>query len=409
MKAIVFKPVHASQRKKTLRKDGTASVWISAYQNGRHKYYPTGIFVKPDQWDTKSLQIVKHPNAVAYNSLISRKMSELMEYQVTLINEAFGEHPSLNTFDERFRATGGQKLTFCGFFKMRLKERKDISEATRQTQLNTLNNFLAAVGDVAFRDLNYNTLDAFHQYLLSEEKELTIIDKYHRHVKTYINQAISKGFIASRINPYDDFKYDKGRPKEREFLRLEELEILENMDTSRLSREMIKARDIFLLMAFTGLRFSDAVNMCPSNLTQLRQGLFYSAQMMKNRRRAKKQINLPIYAFFFFNGEEESRAQRWVKYCIKKYPARQNEPFFKGLYNAKVNENLKIVARQAGITKHLTCHVGRHSFGTNMAVKISVTLLKQYMVHSKVETTMQYIHAARKIEDDVMERIRWDK
>ncbi len=409
MRAIVFKPIHSKQRKKKLRKDGTGPVWISAYQDGRHKYYPTGILIKPDQWDTRSSKVVKHPNAAAYNTLISRRLLQLSEFQVSMINEAFGEHPNLKTFDDRYRETGGQQFTFCAFYRSRVNLRKDISEATRQAHLNTLNHFIASVGDVSFSDLKYNTLDDFHQYLLGEEKGLTTIDKYHRHVKTYINQAISKEFITSGINPYSKFKYDRGKAQPRDFLRLEELEILEKMDTKSLSRGEKKARDIFLLMAFTGLRFSDAINMAPRHLSKLPQGYFYSAEMMKNRRRIKKQINLPIHALFFFNGEKESRAQRWIKYIIANYPAKLNEPFFRGLSNVKVNENIKTVARIVGINKHLTCHVGRHSFGTNMAVKVPVTLLQMYMGHSQIDTTMQYVHMSKKIQDDVMERIRWEK
>ena len=409
MKAIVFNLIHASQRKKRLNKNGTAPVWVCAYQHGKHKYYPTGVSIMPKQWDSRRLQVINHPNASAYNSLLSRKLSEIRSYHVTLINEGQGVHPSLQLFDERFRITGGQSITFCGFYELRLEQRKELSKATRQSQLNTLNQFKTSVGDIAFRDLNHDAIDNFHQYLLGEEKGLTTIDKYHRHVKTYINQAISKGYISSDANPYNGFKYDKGRARPRDFLRLEELEILEQMDSRLLTAEEMKARDIFLLMAFTGLRFSDAVNVNLRHITKTSKGYFYSAMMIKNRRRIKKQINLPLYAFFFFREEEESRAQRWIKYCIKRYHPRGSEPIFKGLTNAKVNENIKIVAQKAGIDKYLTCHVGRHSFGTNMAVKIPITMLQEYMGHSKIETTMQYVHMSKKIQDDVMERIRWDK
>ncbi len=409
LKSIAFNLVHSSQRKKRVNKDGTGPVWVCGYQAGRHKYFPTGVRVRADQWDRRRSEVVAHPNANAYNLLISRKMADLRSYQVDLINEHYGEHVSLKEFDERYRATGGQQLSFCSFYELMVKQRREISEATRQTQLNTLNHFRACVGEISFLQLKYDTLHDFHQYLLGEEKELTTIDKYHRHLKTYINLAISKGYIRSGKSPYDDFKYDKGRHRPKDFLRLEELEMLEQMDTGDLTPEQIKARDIFLLMAFTGLRFSDAVSMCPRNLAKTRKGYQYSAIMVKNRRRSKKEINLPIYAFFHFCEEEESRAQRWLKHCIAEYPAKPREPFFRGVTNTKVNEYLKIVAEKAGLDKHLTCHVGRHSFGTNMAVKIPVTLLQKYMSHSKIETTMQYIHMARKIEDTVMERIRWEK
>lgn len=407
MKAIQFSLMHSYKRKKKVRKDGTGTVWICAYQGGKHKYYPSGIFIRPNQWNARHCTIVDHPNATAYNLRLTEKMAEVRNYQVELINEKYGHHVSLQEFDEKYRRTGGQKLTFCGFYEMML-ERKDIVASTRQTQRNTLNHFRLSVGDISFSSLNYDTIEQFHQYLLGEEKELTTIDKYHRHIKTYVNLAINKGYLKPGQNPYDSFKYDRGSARPKDFLRLEEIEQLETMDTSRLTKTQVKARDVFLLMCYTGLRFSDAVAMQPRHITQTQKGIHYSALMVKNRRRKKKEISLPLYAFFHFNGEEESRAQRITKHCIKKYQAKPNQAFFRNLNNAKVNEEIKVVAKMAGLDKHLTCHVGRHSFGTNMAVKIPVTMLQVYMGHSKIETTMQYVHMSRKIQDDVMEQIRWN-
>jgi site-specific recombinase XerD len=414
MKIIAFRLMHSSERKKRVNKDGTGIIWVYAYQRGtnrktQQKYFSTGVRVKPEYWNKKSCQVIKHPNALAYNSLLSRKMAALMEYQIDMINERRGEHISLNEFYERFTATGGKELSFAAFYQMIAEQRREISESTRQTQLNTLNHWRTAVGEIPFRELNYDTLDAFHQYLLGEEKELTTIDKYHRHVKTYINLAVNKGFIKSELNPYNNFKYDKGKSRPKGFLRLEELELIESMDIKSLSSEQVKARDIFLMMAFTGLRFSDAVCISPQNITKTRKGYHYSALMVKNRRRAKKEINLPLYTFFYFVDEEESRAQRWMKYCLEKYASRPRTALFEGLSNTVVNENIKVVARVAGLDKHLTCHVGRHSFGTNMAVKVPIPSLQGYMGHSKIETTMQYVNMSKKIQDDVMERIRWEK
>jgi site-specific recombinase XerD len=413
MKSISFRAMHSSERKKRLNKDGNGVVWIYAYQcsesgKPQQKYFPTGIYVSPDQWDKKSRQVKDHPNALAYNSLINRKMSELMEYQVGMVNERHGAHVPLREFHEQFTATGGQKLSFTAFYKMTAQQRKEISSATRQTQLNTLNHWRTAVGEVSFNELDYQVLDAFNQYLLGEEKELTTIDKYHRHVKTYINIAINKGYVKSGINPYSKFKYDKGSTKPRDFLRLEELKLLEEMDTSRITKKQERARDFFLVMAFTGLRFSDAVVMKPKNITKMRKGYYYSAIMVKNKRRKKKEINLPLYAFFYFKDEEESRAQRWMKICLEKYGKNPNKALFEGLTNQDANENIKKVAEVAGVDKHLTCHVGRHSFGTNMAVKVPIPTLQSYMGHDDIETTMHYVQMSKKIQDEVIERIRWE-
>ncbi len=407
-KAIDFSLIHSSQRKKRLNKNGTGPIWVKAYQAGRYKYYSTEVSIKPGDWDAKRCKVIKHPNAIVYTAKINRKLSELESYQIALINERYGDHVSLNDFDERFRLTGGQKLTFTAFYELTVKKRKEITPETRQTQINTLRHLRAAVGEISFGNLRYDTLEAFHQFLLGEEKELTTIDKFHRHVKTYINMAINKGLMLSGNNPYLNFKYDKGRSKPRDFLRLEELEQLENLPASLLTKTQEQSRDVFLIMAYCGVRFSDAVAIMPRHITKTKKGLHYSAIMKKNSRRAKKEISLPVYALFHFIGEPESRAQRWLKYCLKKYSQGAKKPLFLDLSNVKVNEEIKVVAKIAGIDKKLTTHVGRHSFGTNMAAaNVPLPSLQSYMGHSKIETTMNYVHMARKIRDDVMERIKF--
>ncbi|MEO0728330.1 MAG: phage integrase SAM-like domain-containing protein, partial [Bacteroidota bacterium] len=252
MKAIDFSLIHSSQRKKRLRKDGNGPIWVKAYQSGRHKYYNTGVAVAPKEWDAKRCKVVKHPNAVAYTAKINRKLSELENYQIALINEHYGEHVSLNDFDERYRLTGGQKMTFTAFYELAVKQRKEIIRSTRLTQLNTLRHFRIAVGEVSFAELRYSTIESFHQYLLGEEKELTTIDKFHRHIKTYINMAIRRGLMLSSSNPYQNFKYDKGKSRPREFLRLEELEAIQNIPRELLTEDQIKVRDMFMIMALLG-------------------------------------------------------------------------------------------------------------------------------------------------------------
>lgn len=408
MKAIDFKLIHSSQRKKRLNKNGTGPIWVQAYQRGRHKYYPTEVLVKPSEWDAKRCKVVKHPNAVAYTAKINRRLSELENFQITLINEQFGDHVTLAEFDERLRFTGGQKLTFTAFYAMALEQRNDIVASTKQTQLNTLNHLLTALGDLAFADLKYSTIDAFHQYLLGEELSLTTISKYHRHVKTYINLAINRGLMPSEANPYLSFKYDKGRSKPRGFLRLEELQTLASLQREQMTKSQEQCRDMFMIMAYTGLRFSDAVSLAPGNISNTPKGLHYSSIMKKNERRANKEISLPIYALFHFRGEEESRAQKWIKRCLKRYGKGNDQPLFGGLHNAVVNLELKELAKLAGINKKITTHIGRHSFGTNMAAaSVPLPKLQSFMAHAKIETTMLYVHMAGKIKDEVMERIRF--
>ncbi|MEO0683648.1 MAG: tyrosine-type recombinase/integrase, partial [Cyanobacteria bacterium J06649_11] len=154
--------------------------------------------------------------------------------------------------------------------------------------------------------------------------------------------------------------------------------------------------------------FSDAASLAARNISKTPKGLYYSSIMKKNQRRAPKEISLPVYAFFHWIGEEKSRAQLCLERCLVRYGRSPGTPLFGELYNSKVNQELKSIAELAGIAKNLTTHVGRHSFGTNMAaVNVPPSLLQAYMGHSKLETTQLYIHMAGKIKDDVMEKIKF--
>lgn len=58
-----------------------------------------------------------------------------------------------------------------------------------------------------------------------------------------------------------------------------------------------------------------------------------------------------------------------------------------------VNYRLKEIAAIAGIKKHLTTHVGRHTFGfLYLLMGGKVEELQEIMGHSKIETTMIYTH-----------------
>ncbi|HKK87441.1 MAG TPA: Arm DNA-binding domain-containing protein, partial [Saprospiraceae bacterium] len=82
MNFIVFKPVSSYQRKKRLRKDGTSLLYIQAYQKGaQYKYYGTGIYLTPEQWDTKRNIIIRHRAASALQQRLNKSLAELQKLQ----------------------------------------------------------------------------------------------------------------------------------------------------------------------------------------------------------------------------------------------------------------------------------------------------------------------------------------
>jgi integrase len=68
------------------------------------------------------------------------------------------------------------------------------------------------------------------------------------------------------------------------------------------------------------------------------------------------------------------------------------------------NRSLRSLAAYLGIEKHITSHVGRHTFATNYLLSGGkVERLMKLMGHSDIQTTMVYVHLVEEYEDQDMQ------
>jgi site-specific recombinase XerD len=135
----------------------------------------------------------------------------------------------------------------------------------------------------------------------------------------------------------------------------------------------------FLFTCFTSLRISDVKKIGKSNI--INNELVFIPH--KNRKR-NKILRIPLTEmakkFLVDNDIEELFKEYAEQYC---------------------NRVLKDIASELEIKKKLTNHVGRHTFATMFLESGgSVEVLQQIMGHSKIQTTMIYVHItdARKKE-----------
>ena len=73
-------------------------------------------------------------------------------------------------------------------------------------------------------------------------------------------------------------------------------------------------------------------------------------------------------------------------------------------YTKKYNNWLKKIAKEVGITKNVTCHIARHSFGNISGDKIPIQMLQKLYRHSDITTTINYQQSfINKDTDDALE------
>lgn len=379
-------------RKKEATKKGKGLVQIEAYQYGNRRYFTTGVYLAPDQWN-KAKKEPKNP----YHSSQIRKV--ISYYENFERETRHGRHDgafSLADFDQlkvkRVETKPIQiKQTFNQFLAAQIKARdKEFKWNTYRQQmscLNLLNEFNPAV---EFDDLKFKFVDSFHQFMVNKGHNNSTSQKRHKIIKGYIEKAIKLELLTA--NPYSRFTIPKPVVNKMAMLaselrQIEELQF--TVDQDRLKR----VRDMFLFSVYTGLRWGDVSNLTQNSFIESNGELVLSIRAAKT----DKQFTLPLS--LTFQGKGELIARRYLK-------TGQNSKLFKGIYNAFANKSLKTIGQMAGVKKELHFHMARHTAATIMAKLVGVVVAQNILQHSKLATTQEYLHLSDQERNKSLEGVK---
>jgi integrase len=388
---IQFAVVYNSRNKK-LRKDGTAPVQIRAYLDKKRKYFTIGIYVTPLQWSNKSNTIINHPNSFQYNAEIRRQLDGLEVYALERIKK-YGSITleQLNDFF-KYEDVG----SFTAFWKYEMENDTKLAKETKKKHGTAFNYWVKFQKEVQFSELTYNLVDAFDKFLYAHQLHVNTIYTHHKQVRKYINLAVKRGVFDVNKNPYLNFKPSM-QATERIVLSTDEVERLEALTFDREEFYLELIRDMFLFSCYTGLRFADCSAIRCKDIDQDKEGLVLNIVAKKT----SKQLLLPLYKLY--QRKPEALIQ---KYRIIKEGA-EEELIFHKYTNQYFNRILKELAALAHIPKAITSHVARHTFATHLASKVPIHILKAILQHSKIETTMVYLHLSNKMVNDALDGVDW--
>lgn len=191
-------------------------------------------------------------------------------------------------------------------------------------------------------------------------------------LRTVLKMAIETGVIQK--NPFDSVHF-KRKTVNRDFLTVEEIEILHNLQNLKPDLEL--ARDLFLFACYTGLAYSDIKELKKGHIIIDQDG---SKSIHKARYKTDIMSLIPLIPtaekiLLKYSTDGDFRNFRW------KVP-----------YNSKLNNKLKEIAVIANIDKKLFMHLGRHTFATTITLSngISLETVSKMLGHSTIKHTLIY-------------------
>jgi len=298
-----------------------------------------------------------------------------------VIEIADGTYGNINIFNE--------KANLLKYYQMLADEHISNHAKTKYKWTASLKYFKEYIknNNVQFNHVKRNFLEGYKAFLLG---------KVSRNSASTYFSILSQVFVKARVdkiiqsNPMSDVRGITQHGSLKTFLTVDELKLLlstGNVNSSGKVLFPLVSKKAFIFCCFTGLRFSD-VRLLTGEQIQIEDSNHY---------------------LYFISGKS-NKADR-----IKLHPLAVEQlsniggqgKVFPGLASKDViNDHLKLWGKNAGIGKHITFHVSKHTFAT-MALNVGVDIytLKELLHHSNIKTTEIYAKLLSKTKEEAIDKL----
>lgn len=414
---------------------GKFSIFIRITQNRKKKYIKTSVAVsnknlfnknaKNENWIRQSDPEYAKKNETLAKELAEAKAaySDILEEQevVTpyLIKAKVEEAPVAASFLE-FAKEHCEDLHSNG----QIRYWKQFRDLTHKLELFRKTRRLP---DILFVDLTVPFLDKFEKFLQrlpnqrDKEKVLnknTVLNNMKR-LRTLTRKAVRLGLLSADKDPFLNYEFH-WLPTTKDKLEVDEIDSVIKLGLEEGSMQW-HTRNCFLFSFYcAGIRVGDLLQLRWRNV----EGGRLTYQMGKNHK-MRDLILIPQAKAILGNYDREGKqrddyifplldnAKGYAKAVTQDEKDTMSVELKTALFNdisaktAVLNKHLKELAEMAGIEKHMSFHVSRHSFaklakdkGTNSGV------VQGLLAHSSLKTTEGYMgQFDTSVEDAAMEKI----
>lgn len=358
-------------RFKTLA-NGNKSIYLDFYRNGKREYDFLKLYLVPE-----TSPIDKQTNAQTLelaNAVKAQKIVELQNDTHGFTNN--GTRSKVNVIEyikalaekKRIKAGGGVRTTAQTYLALakKVEEYSGTKTTFKQVDKKFCTGFIDYLKTARNRNLNNQIKDN----LISENTAVGYMKKF----ETVLNSAIADEIINT--NPFKQIKPENKPHKHKTeiiYLTLDEVKTLENTDC--LSPIIKQA---FLFSCYTGLRFSDVQNLTWDKLQKDNNGGTFINYIQK---KTGKQEYLPIPG-------------KAVEFLPKEAWGKNTGRVFYLPSGGYTNLQLKTWAALAGLQKHLSFHVARHTYATLLlSLGAPIETISKNLGHSEIKTTQAHYAA----------------
>lgn len=403
--------------RKKINKDGTSPLAIRITKDRKTSFVHVGYSVREQDWDANKQSVKRtHPNSVRLNNFLLKKLSEANDTSLEI--ETHKAEATASVVKQKVKPPKG--ISFFDIAKAYLEDLQASGKYNQYTadkpRIKHFKDFIKGQ-DIAFADITVSLLEKFKVFLKGNFKKLEADQFVAMSDRTIINhlvvirsvfsKAIKAGIIDKKYYP---FGTDKIRIKFPESIKLglspDEVKALEQLDLSELPTEN-HARNLWLFSFYlAGMRVSDVFRLRWSDIQNDR--LHYA--MGKNAKGGS--FKLPEKALAILK-QYESEKESFDDYIFpelkrlekneSKFIQQRTIAFAASRIDKFLNKN---VAPMIGLTKPLTMHIARHTFGNISGDKIPIQMLQKLYRHSSITTTIGYqANFIHKDADDALEAV----
>lgn len=351
--------------------------------NGQRLVYPSGERIHPRYWSATTQAVKRsltgHPE---FNERLEAITGKVATAYRQFVNDTDQRQPSVGELRDRLDIALGHKAadgprTLFAFIqdyiaKAATRVNPDtgahLAATTLKKYTSTLNHLQAFAKAKRMR-VDFDTVDLlfydrFNAYLTSDQRlAMNSVGKYIQTVKTFLRSAAEEGHDVNPAFRSRKFK-TPSELTDKVYLTEQELTDLFHLDLSGHPR-LDRARDLFIVGAWTGLRFGDFTTIRPEQIT--------GDRIRVRTAKTGTAVVIPLHA------------------CVRAILAKYDNALPRAISNQKMNAYLReftamtptlqdrvsVSSTVAGVRRYVTkakaelvtTHTARRSFATNYYLK----------------------------------------